>query len=249
MTTEEKRLCRWLVDKIAEVYEVDGSSPPKTTGRRSYYTTLSGKTEVRHPRAYGYPCVYHRSTFAIEVGRDWLAKNAKFYDWRSVHGVRAYYDVRTFIKRTMPGGLEMRAVKSGRGDHWLVTTDEDATHINFGNARWSATDYTSYNHQCLWRLAFDKIEQRKQCECRERMAKIKSAIDAMQGMQPSAVPVLARHARSTGSCQTGIDEFVRRFKCRSWETAKKLLTIAPTNDFVRRAVRLAAFECATTVSI
>lgn len=246
MTNEEKHLCRWLVNEKEEVYEVDGSSPPETTGRRGYHTTKSGKTEVLHPRAYGYYCVYHSSTFAIEVGRDWLAKDAKFYDWREVHGVKEYYDVRSFIKRTMPGGLEMRAVKSGRGDHWLVTTDEDATHVP---STYLTGFMAPYAPECLWRIAIYNIEKRKEAELCERMSKIKSAIDALQGMQPSAVPVLAYHARATGSCQPGIDAFVNRFKCRSWETAKKLLTIAPANDFVRRAVQLAAFECATTVSI
>ena len=249
MTNEEKHLCRWLVNEKAEVYEVDGSSSPTTTGRRAYYATKSGKTEVRHPKAYGYYCVYHPSTFCIEVGRDWLAKNARFYDWRNVHGVAAYYDVRSFIKRVMPGGLELRAVKSVRGDHWLVTTDDDATHVCYGNGRRIGPDDGAYNHQCLWRLAVEQIDNRKEGEAISRAMFVRDGVNALQGMQPSAVPVTARHAKATGSCQPGIDEFVRRFKCRSWETAKRLLTIAPANDFVRRAVQLAAFECATTVSI
>jgi hypothetical protein len=55
------------------IVRVDGDAAPKVVGRSAYWTTLSGKTEVRYPNAYGYPTLYHRSERRIEVGRDWLA--------------------------------------------------------------------------------------------------------------------------------------------------------------------------------
>lgn len=57
------------------VEKVKGSQPPKYVGRHHYWTTPSGKTEVRHPNAYGWPTLYHHSTLRIQVGRGWLARN------------------------------------------------------------------------------------------------------------------------------------------------------------------------------
>jgi hypothetical protein len=55
---------------------VPGSAAPHTTGSSYYFTTPGGKP-VRYPSAYrkafGRP-VYNASTYAIEVGADWLAK-------------------------------------------------------------------------------------------------------------------------------------------------------------------------------
>jgi len=50
---------------------VDGASPPEDVGSSGYWTTPSGKTVVIHPRAYGWPVVYHCSTREIRVGRNW----------------------------------------------------------------------------------------------------------------------------------------------------------------------------------
>ena len=54
------------------VVVVDGVQPPTVRGRGYYWTTPSGKTEVHHPNAYGWPVVYHASTRRVEVGRDSL---------------------------------------------------------------------------------------------------------------------------------------------------------------------------------
>ncbi|HEY2250918.1 MAG TPA: hypothetical protein VGH74_07640 [Planctomycetaceae bacterium] len=53
---------------------VDGDAAPRMTGRSYYWTTLSGKTEVRYPNAYGWPTWYHCSTLAVTVGREWFAR-------------------------------------------------------------------------------------------------------------------------------------------------------------------------------
>lgn len=58
------------------VHVVPGDSPPTMRGRGYYYTTPSGKTIVRHPNAYGWPTRYWPSSRSIEVGVEWLEKNA-----------------------------------------------------------------------------------------------------------------------------------------------------------------------------
>lgn len=60
------------------VYVIDGAAAPHYTGRSYYWTTPSGKTEVRHPNAYGWPTVYHASTLRLVVGADWLAAQESF---------------------------------------------------------------------------------------------------------------------------------------------------------------------------
>lgn len=57
------------------IVDVDGFSPPKVEGYGYYHTTLSGKTVVRYPNAYGYRTLYHPSTKRIVVGRGWLIEN------------------------------------------------------------------------------------------------------------------------------------------------------------------------------
>jgi hypothetical protein len=77
ITTPEqvaRKVCREDMTNRAVVVLPHSSSPPKTTGRGYYFTTPSGKTEVRYPNAYGYPTLYHGSTLAVEVGDKWLAK-------------------------------------------------------------------------------------------------------------------------------------------------------------------------------
>lgn len=53
---------------------VDGFAAPALKGRSYYWTTPSGKTEVSHPNAYGWPTVYHASTRRIEVGKGWVCQ-------------------------------------------------------------------------------------------------------------------------------------------------------------------------------
>jgi hypothetical protein len=52
-----------------------GRMAPRKLGRGYYHTTLSGKTIVRYPNAYGYPTLYHPSTRRILVGELWVAEN------------------------------------------------------------------------------------------------------------------------------------------------------------------------------
>lgn len=61
-----------LVGTPYPIKMIDGFAPPKLTGRSYYWTTPSGKTEVRYPNAYKWPTVYHASTYCIVVGKGWL---------------------------------------------------------------------------------------------------------------------------------------------------------------------------------
>jgi hypothetical protein len=51
---------------------VDGFKAPRMVGEGYYWTTMSGKTIVHHPNAYGWPTLYHASTRRIVVGKGWL---------------------------------------------------------------------------------------------------------------------------------------------------------------------------------
>jgi len=69
---------------------VHGFSAPVQRGRGGHWTTLSGKTEVKYPSAYGRPVLYHRSTIRIEVGVAWLEA------WRRAGGV--YLPLETTVR-------------------------------------------------------------------------------------------------------------------------------------------------------
>lgn len=76
MPHEIKSLCRRLAgcnkyDNVPVVM-VAGSQEPTMQGSSYYHTTLSGRTIVRHPSAYGYPTLYHPSTRHIVVGADYI---------------------------------------------------------------------------------------------------------------------------------------------------------------------------------
>lgn len=75
MTLAQRKFIRSLVgaSKTQPITIVDGSAAPHWTGRSYYWTTLSGKTEIRYPNAYGWRCWYHASTLQLVVGRDWLS--------------------------------------------------------------------------------------------------------------------------------------------------------------------------------
>ena len=77
ITTPEhvaRKVCKEDMTNRQVVVIPNSFQPPKTIGRGYYFTTPSGKTEVRYPNAYGYPTLYHGSTLAVEVGDKWLAK-------------------------------------------------------------------------------------------------------------------------------------------------------------------------------
>lgn len=59
--------------KPTPIVMVPGNIAPHVTGRGYYWTTLSGKTEVKYPGAYRWPTWYHGSTRKIVVGREWVA--------------------------------------------------------------------------------------------------------------------------------------------------------------------------------
>ena len=52
---------------------VPGNEAPHSEGTGYYYTTLSGKTVVHHPRAYKWPVRYWGSTRRVEVGERYRA--------------------------------------------------------------------------------------------------------------------------------------------------------------------------------
>lgn len=66
------------------VVVVYGDSPPRWEGKKPYHTTLSGKTIVRHPNAYGWRTLYWPSTRRVVVGHAWLRA------WRLSGGVYAF---------------------------------------------------------------------------------------------------------------------------------------------------------------
>ena len=53
-----------------------GALAPRLLGESYYWTTLSGKTIVRHPNAYGWPTWYHGSTRRVLVGEGWVREHA-----------------------------------------------------------------------------------------------------------------------------------------------------------------------------
>jgi hypothetical protein len=67
------RAARSVLADVANhpVKVVRGNQPPQWAGKAGYHTTLSGKTVVQCPKAYGWPTVYHLSTLHITVGRGW----------------------------------------------------------------------------------------------------------------------------------------------------------------------------------
>ena len=77
LTVDQRRIIREAAGEArsrSPVVIVPGRKRPKEIGRRSYWTTPSGKTEIAHPNAYDWPKWYHPSTLRIEVGSEWVAK-------------------------------------------------------------------------------------------------------------------------------------------------------------------------------
>lgn len=76
LTIEAKRAARAAAGAwaSANVVVVAGRQAPRLVGRGYYWTTLSGKTEVRYPSAYGWRTLYWPSTRRVEVGAAWLAR-------------------------------------------------------------------------------------------------------------------------------------------------------------------------------
>lgn len=76
MPREIKSLCRRLAGcckyDAVDVVMIPGSQEPTLCGRSYYWTTMSGRTEVQFPSAYGWPVWYHASTRHVTVGADWI---------------------------------------------------------------------------------------------------------------------------------------------------------------------------------
>lgn len=75
-------LCRlWVGARYAApIQVVPGAAAPTWQGEPYHWTTRGGKP-IRHPNAYRWPKVYHRSTCRIVVGREWLAARRPMRDW------------------------------------------------------------------------------------------------------------------------------------------------------------------------
>lgn len=68
-----RELNRLADTKGKKVKIIKGSKEaPKLSGETFYYTTLSGKTIIRHPNAYKWKMWYHPSTISLTVGEIWL---------------------------------------------------------------------------------------------------------------------------------------------------------------------------------
>lgn len=78
ITLSARRIARQAAHAHANcpVEVIDGAAAPTLRGRSYYWTTLSGRTEVRYPSAYGWPTLYHASTLRVQVGAEWLAQHA-----------------------------------------------------------------------------------------------------------------------------------------------------------------------------
>lgn len=77
LSPQERTRCRIVAglnnyDRWTPVEIVDGAHGPEETGESYHWTTLSGKTVVHHPSAYGWPTWYHPSTRSIQVGEQWI---------------------------------------------------------------------------------------------------------------------------------------------------------------------------------
>ena len=66
---------------------VEGKQLPKKFGSSYYFTTLSGKTIIHHPNAYGWKTVYHPSTILANVGKEWKPKIPKGMRLETKNGV------------------------------------------------------------------------------------------------------------------------------------------------------------------
>lgn len=56
------------------IHLVAGDASPELIGRGFYWTTPGGKP-IYYPNAYKWRKVYHHSTWAIRVGKEWIAAN------------------------------------------------------------------------------------------------------------------------------------------------------------------------------
>lgn len=81
LTQKQRKLARDTIglaqyDHPPVVCVPNDSLPPMEVGESYYHTTLSGKTIVRYPSAYGWPTLYHPSTRRILVGENWFSREA-----------------------------------------------------------------------------------------------------------------------------------------------------------------------------
>ena len=76
LTQHERTHCRRVAGLARydsrPVEIVPGDFGPQLAGGSYYYTTISGRTIIRHPGAYRWPKTYHASTRRVLVGAGWL---------------------------------------------------------------------------------------------------------------------------------------------------------------------------------
>jgi len=83
---------RGAADYRVPVIVVAGRERPRYRGEGGYHTTMSGRTRVYHPGAYGYRTLYHCSTRRVEVGARWLLDRAATLVQRELRAVRRERD-------------------------------------------------------------------------------------------------------------------------------------------------------------
>ena len=225
------------------VVEVDGDAFPKIMGEGGFNTTPSGKTIVRHPNAYGYRTIYHRSTLRIEVGRDWRHHELVSHEegrvtvWLAVAFCRGFGDwsftpYHTGFGRT---GLLVRHA-SGWSHH--VATGEDV-----GGWKVRALDFAEPRKM---RLVADYCAGRMAAQ---KAADLAAKANSFSGMSLLAVPVTVGSSVRAGNCREGTLLFARRHKLGDQCPASTIMGIARDNHYALRAIALAAKECCETISI
>lgn len=166
---------------------VPGRSKPCWQGSGYYFTTLSGKTVIDHPNSYNWPMWYHASTRRIVVGRGWLAKH---------RGLRPYKDgvisgwtrpcdgrrIHGFTVRRVWGWYEnWYVVRSAGRPTYHVAAKNEQEAIRATIAAWRKQDDVALAAQV----------------CAEKLA------------NPYRVWVGVDHARASGYCEPGIEQWCK----------------------------------------
>lgn len=217
------------VDVIA-----DGASGPKTTGESYYFTTLSGKTRVYSPAAYGWRTRYWPSTISVEVGQLWLAEMRP--DEIVVDGtrtVRAVGATRHFGKFTCTpawaGGKRCMLVYSARHKRSYHAPRNKSVKALTGD------DYANAMEQSRAAWAQQDISDAKR---RDEMVMLRQ------------VWVSAEHSRQAGNCDAGTraqEIALRRSLHASGEIGAvraDVLLAVRDDSFTRRAIAAAQSQAA-----